>query len=269
MKTIRSFAKMKRQSEKIVMLTAYDFPSGKFAEQAEIDVILVGDSLGMVVLGYDNTLNVTMEDIIHHCKATRRGAKDTFIVADMPYMSYHLDLNTTKKNAARLLLEGKANAVKLEGGSQSRLDAIEALTDIEIPVVAHLGLTPQSLHKMGGYRVQGKTQKSFDRILQQAKDVENAGAFMLVLEGVPEQLAKEISEAIKIPTIGIGAGRFTDGQVMVYHDILGMSGYMPKFAKQYGVLPIAEALETYKKEVKEQRFPSEEFIYYPIVENNK
>lgn len=266
MHNIRTFRKMKKKAEKIVMITAYDYPSGKYVQAANVDIILVGDSLGMVVLGYPDTLKVSMGDIIHHCKACRRGADDTFIVADMPFMSYHTNLEVTKQNASRLILEGDANAVKLEGGSPSRLAAIRAIVDCEIPVIAHLGLTPQSVYAFGGYRVQGKKQSEFNRILEQAKEVEKAGAFMLVLEGIPEELGKRISEELIIPTVGIGAGRFCDGQVLVYHDILGMADFVPKFVKKYENLSenITSALSEYTLEVKAQKFPSPEYIYNAI-----
>jgi len=268
MLNINSFKKMKKNEEKIVMVTAYDYPSGKLVEKANMDMILVGDSVGMVVLGYENTLQVTLDDIIHHAKAVRRGAPATFIVADMPYMSYHLNLEETKKNAARLITEGRVNAVKLEGGSDSRIEAIKAILDCEIPVVAHLGLTPQSINKFGGYKVQGKTQTKYNKILAEAIKVAEAGAFMLVLEGVPEGLAKEISETIKIPTIGIGAGRYTDGQVLVYHDLLGCSDYIAKFGKAYADLNtiIPQALNQFNQEVKSGEFPSQEHIYFPVEE---
>lgn len=248
------------------MITAYDYSSGKITEEANIDCILVGDSLGMVVLGYENTLEVTLEDIIHHTKAVRRGAKDTFIISDMPYMSYHLSLNDTKANASKLIIEGKANAVKLEGGTKSRLEAISAIVDCEIPVVAHLGLTPQSINKFGGYKVQGKTNDRFNKILDQALEIQKAGAFMLVLEGVPEKLGKEISEKLSIPTIGIGAGRYTDGQVLVWHDLLGLSEFDFKFSKKYKnlSLQIKNALENYDNDVKNKKFPTKENVYFPI-----
>ncbi len=267
---VKSYKMMKKNNEKIVMITAYDYPSGKLVEASDCDIILVGDSLGMVVLGYENTLEVTLQDIIHHTKAVRRGAKTSFIVADMPFMTYHLDIRTTKENASRLIIEGKANAVKLEGGSPSRIEAIKAIVDCEIPVVAHLGLTPQSVHKFGGYKIQGKSQKKHQEILQEAIEIEKAGAFMLVLEGVPEGLAKEISQTLQIPTIGIGAGRYTDGQVLVYHDILNNSDYRAKFVKAYANLntDIPKALSEYRQEVKEGLFPKLEHIYFPLEENN-
>ncbi len=266
MRNIKSFKKMKKNGSKISMITAYDYSSGKITEEANIDCILVGDSLGMVVLGYENTLEVTLEDIIHHTKAVRRGAKDTFIISDMPYMSYHLSLNDTKANASKLIIEGKANAVKLEGGTKSRLEAISAIVDCEIPVVAHLGLTPQSINKFGGYKVQGKTNDRFNKILDQALEIQKAGAFMLVLEGVPEKLGKEISEKLSIPTIGIGAGRYTDGQVLVWHDLLGLSEFDFKFSKKYKnlSLQIKNALENYDNDVKNKKFPTKENVYFPI-----
>ncbi len=266
MLNIRSFKKMKHDHEKIVMITAYDYPSGKYVQEAGVDLILVGDSLGMVVLGYENTLKVTLDDMIHHTKATRRGADQTFMVADMPYMTYHLNLEKTKENASRLIIEGGANAVKLEGGSTARLEAIKSILDCEIPVVAHLGLTPQSIHSFGGYVVQGKNEKNHERILKQALEIEKAGAFMLVLEGIPEQLGKEITESLSIPTIGIGAGRYTDGQVLVYHDILGMADFKPKFVKQFAKLQeeIPNYIKNYCDDVKIGNFPQEENIYLPI-----
>ena len=266
MKNIRTFRKMKQENEKIVMITAYDYPSAKYAQSGDVDMILVGDSLGMVVLGYEDTLQVTLEDIIFHTKAVRRGAPDTFIAADMPFMTYHLSLEETKENAAMLIVEGGANAVKLEGGKSSRLDAISAIVDCEIPVIAHLGLTPQSINALGGYVIQGKQQIDHQRILEQARQVQEAGAFMLVLEGIPEKLGKEISSILTIPTIGIGAGRYTDGQVLVYHDLLGMSDIQPKFVKRYINLKdeIIKNIKKYGTDVKNKKFPEEKYIYKPI-----
>ena len=263
MNNVKTFIKMKKKAEKIVMITAYDYPSGKYVQVAKADIILVGDSLGMVVLGYPNTLKVTLEDIIHHCKACRRGADNTFIVADLPFMSYHISLEKTKLNASRLILEGNADAVKLEGGKPSRIAAIKAIVDCEIPVIAHLGLTPQSVYAFGGYRVQGKKMAEFNEILEQAKAIEKAGAFMLVLEGIPEELGKIITETLSIPTIGIGAGRYCDGQVLVYHDVLGMADFFPKFVKTYENLDekITLALANFTEEVKAEYFPSEKYIY--------
>jgi len=263
MKNIKIYKKMKKDQQKIVMVTAYDYPSAKYVQNAEVDIILVGDSLGMVILGYEDTLKVTLGDILHHTKAVRRGADDTFIVADMPFMSYNISLEETKKNAALLITQGGANAVKLEGGKPSRLNAIKAIVDCEIPIVAHLGLTPQSINAFGGYKVQGKSKTEFNEILNQAIEIEKAGAFMLVLEGIPEELGKKISETISIPTIGIGAGKYTDGQVLVYHDILGMADFKPKFVKTYAQLnkDIPDKILEFSKDVREGKFPTKENIY--------
>ncbi len=259
---------MKQSGERIVMLTAYDYSSAKYCQAAGIDLLLVGDSLGMVVQGYQDTLSVTLKDIIYHTKATRRGAPDSFIVADLPFMSYHLSLEETKKNAARCIVEGGANAIKLEGGKPARIEAIKAIRDCEIPVVAHLGLTPQSIHALGGYAIQGKNKADFELLKEQALQIQEVGAFMLVLEGIPEALGKEISESLSIPTIGIGAGRFTDGQVLVYHDILGMSDIEPKFLKKYADLSqtITDSIKNYFDDVKKGSFPAEEHVYKPIKE---
>jgi 3-methyl-2-oxobutanoate hydroxymethyltransferase len=266
MKTVRSYKKMKQHGEKIVMCTAYDYPSGKFVQQAAVDIILVGDSLGMVVLGYPDTLNVTMDDMVHHSRAARRGADDTFIVADLPFGGYHINLDATKANAFRLIQQGGANAVKLEGGKPSRLEAIRAIVDCEIPVVAHLGLTPQSVQAFGGYVVQGKKPAQYQEIIQQARAVQDAGAFMLVLEGIPEELGREITQMLDIPTVGIGAGRFCDGQVLVYHDLLGMFDLLPRFVKRYATLDavIPGAIGEYVKEVKSGEFPQREHVYVPV-----
>nr|MDK2850415.1 3-methyl-2-oxobutanoate hydroxymethyltransferase [Candidatus Cloacimonadota bacterium] len=263
-----SFAKMKEQGKKITMLTAYDFASASAVAATDIDIILVGDSLGMVLLGYEGTLQVTMEDMISHSAAVRRGAPNKFILTDMPYMSYHLSNRESRINAARLIKEGQADAVKLEGGSASRLQAIHEIVDMEIPVCAHLGLTPQSVLRFGGYKVQGKTDVAHEEILLQASAIEEAGAFMLVLEGIPEILGKKISESVSIPTIGIGAGRYCDGQVLVYHDMLGYSNIRPKFVKQYAQLneEIPKAIMQYSQDVREGRFPQTEHCYYPISE---
>jgi len=271
MQTIKTLKKMKQDKEKIVMITAYDYPSSRFVSEAGADLILVGDSLGMVILGYKDTLKVTLDNMIYHTRAVTRGAPDTFTVADLPYMSFHLGIKETKINASRLMLEGNANAVKLEGGKPSRLEMIKAITDIEIPVVAHLGLTPQSINTLGGYKVQGKDNKDYIWILDQAKSIEQAGAFMLVLEGIPEKLGKEISESLSIPTIGIGAGRYTDGQVLVYHDLLGMSDFKPKFVKEYMNLKIdiSSNLTTFVNDVKNNKFPNEENVYFPLEQIDK
>lgn len=265
---IAVFKEMKQRKEKICMLTAYDYAMAKCVSATSVDIILVGDSLGMVVLGYEDTLQVTLENMIYHCSAVRRGAPDSFIIADMPYLSFHLSEKQTRQNAGKLIVQGKANAVKLEGGSKSRIDAIKAIVDMEIPVCAHLGLTPQSIRKFGGYKVQGKKPVEQEELLKQAQEVAKAGAFMLVLEGIPELLGKEITETVSIPTIGIGAGRFTDGQVLVYHDLLGYSDLQPKYVKRYADLNnnIIEAVELFSQEVKNGVFPAPENIYYPLIQ---
>ncbi|WP_226526666.1 3-methyl-2-oxobutanoate hydroxymethyltransferase [Metabacillus niabensis] len=263
MKTRQDFMKMKERNEPITMLTAYDFPSAKQAELAGIDMILVGDSLGMVVLGYDSTIPVTVNDMIHHTKAVKRGAKDTFVVTDMPFMSYHLSKDETMKNAARIMQEGGADAVKLEG-ADGVTSVIEALTFGGIPVISHLGLTPQSVNVLGGYKVQGKDAEAAKKLIDDAKRCQEAGAIALVLECVPQQLAEEITKFLTIPTIGIGAGRQTDGQVLVYHDLIGYgSGYVPKFVKQY--VSISETVQTsishYIADVKNRSFPEEKHSF--------
>jgi 3-methyl-2-oxobutanoate hydroxymethyltransferase len=263
MKTRIDFMNMKRSGEPITMLTAYDYPSAKQAEQAGVDMILVGDSLGMVVLGYDSTIPVTMDDMIHHTKAVKRGAKDTFVVTDMPFMSYHLSKDESMKNAARLLQEGGADAVKLEG-AEGVIELIEALTYGGIPVVAHLGLTPQSVNVLGGYKVQGKNAEAARKLITDAHKCQDAGAIAIVLECVPQQLAEELTKLLKIPTIGIGAGYQTDGQVLVYHDLIGYgSGHVPKFVKQYA--SVAETVETaisqYINDVKNRAFPENQHSF--------
>lgn len=263
MKQTTDFLKMKNKKEKISMLTAYDFPSAKIAEEAGIDVILVGDSLGMVVLGYDSTVPVTVEDMIHHTKAVKRGAKDTFIVTDMPFMSYHLSRDETLKTAAQILQQGGAHAVKVEGGDHV-IDRIHSLTSAGIPVMAHLGLTPQSVGVLGGYKVQGKTADTAKKFIDDAIKCEQAGAFALVLECVPKQIAKEISEALTIPTIGIGAGSETDGQVLVFHDLVTYGvNRVPKFVKQYSNVSetIHISIKNYIEEVKGGSFPSDDHSF--------
>ncbi|EMT47410.1 MULTISPECIES: 3-methyl-2-oxobutanoate hydroxymethyltransferase [Anoxybacillus] len=259
MKTKLDFLNMKKNHEPIVMLTAYDYPSAKLAEAAGVDMILVGDSLGMVVLGYDSTIPVTVEDMIHHTKAVRRGAPNTFIVTDMPFMSYST-LNDALTHAKAIMQQSGANAVKVEGAG-SVLQIISALTEMGVPVVAHLGLTPQSVGVLGGYKVQGKDAESAKRLLEEAKACEQAGAIALVLECVPKQLGEAITKQLTIPTIGIGAGIGTDGQVLVYHDVLGYGvGRVPKFVKQYANVQqtIQQALAEYVADVKTRQFPGDE-----------
>ncbi|MEH7255375.1 3-methyl-2-oxobutanoate hydroxymethyltransferase [Neobacillus niacini] len=263
MKQTTDFLKMKESNEKIVMLTAYDYPSAKQAEQAGVDLILVGDSLGMVVLGYDSTVPVTLDVMIHHTKAVKRGAKDTYIVADMPFLTYHLSIQDTLQNAGRLIQETGAHAVKLEGADDV-IEKISALTKAGIPVCGHLGLTPQSVGVLGGYKVQGKDVKGAMKLLEDAKRCEKAGAFAVVLECVPKQLADEVSKVLTIPVIGIGAGVYVDGQVLVYHDILGYGvERVPKFVKQYYSLNpfINESIQAYVKEVKAEQFPEDKHSF--------
>lgn len=259
MKTTTSFLKMKKENEKIVMLTAYDYSTARFAEEAGVDLILVGDSLGMVVLGYDSTASVTVDDMIHHGKATRRGAKDTFIVIDMPFGSYHGTYDRTLQEAVHIYQETNANALKLEGAGEV-LDVLRKLTEVGIPTVAHLGLLPQHAGVLGGYRVQGKTKEAAAQLMSDAKEAERAGACMIVLECVPYQIAGEISRALNIPVIGIGAGAETDGQVLVFHDTVQF-GYhhIPKFVQQFGNAQktIHQGLSAYVNAVKECSFPSE------------
>ncbi len=263
MKQTTDFLKMKQSNEPITMLTAYDYPSAKHAEQAGVDMILVGDSLGMVVLGYDSTIPVTVDDMIHHTKAVKRGAKDTFIVTDMPFMSYHVSIAETMKNAARIVQESGAHALKIEG-AKDVLTVIRLLTDAGIPVVAHLGLTPQSVGVLGGYKVQGKDAESARQLLADAKKCEEAGAIALVLECVPKQLAEEVTASLSIPTIGIGAGDKTDGQVLVYHDVISYGvDRVPKFVKQFTDInqDIKNGLTTYVNEVKAKQFPEEKHMF--------
>ncbi|ONG94139.1 3-methyl-2-oxobutanoate hydroxymethyltransferase [Bacillus cereus] len=263
MKTKTDFLKMKEQGEPITMLTAYDYPSAKLAEEAEVDMILVGDSLGMVVLGYDSTVPVTVEDMIHHTKAVRRGAKETFIVTDMPFMSYHVSPQDTMVNARRIVQESGAHALKVEGAGEV-ISTIHYLTNAGIPVVAHLGLTPQSVGVLGGYKVQGKDAESAKKLIEDAKKCEEAGAIALVLECVPMQLAELISEQLTIPTIGIGAGQKVDGQVLVYHDLISYGvNRVPKFVKQYTSVQeeIVRGISQYVTEVKTGQFPEEKHSF--------
>ncbi len=263
MKQTTDFLKMKQQGEPIAMLTAYDYPSAKHAESGDTDVILVGDSLGMVVLGYDSTIPVTMEDMIHHTRAVRRGARDTFIITDLPFMSYHLSIRDTLLAGTKMLQEGGAHAVKLEG-ADGVLEHINALTKAGVPVCSHLGLTPQSVAVLGGYKVQGKNADSAKKLIEDAIKCQEAGAFMIVLECVPEQLAAEISKRLSIPTIGIGAGNGTDGQVLVYHDVLGYGvERVAKFVKQFGYIDeiAINGIKQYVDEVKLRSFPNPSHNY--------
>ena len=258
-----TFKESKKNGEKLTMLTAYDYTTAKLLDESGVDSILVGDSLGMVVLGYDDTLSVTMEDMIHHSAAVARGAKNALVITDMPFMSYQTSVYDAVVNAGRLVKEGKAQAVKLEGGIEF-CEHIKAIVKASIPVCAHIGLTPQSVNAFGGFKVQGKGKEEAQRLLDEARAVEEAGAFAVVLECVPAKLAKKISESISIPTIGIGAGEGCDGQVLVYQDMLAMySDFKPKFVKQYAQIGsvMKEAFRQYIDEVKSGAFPSEEHTF--------
>lgn len=261
--TVTTLQEQKNNGEKITMITCYDYSSAKIMEEAGINTILVGDSLGNVMLGYEDTLQVTMEDMIHHCAAVSRGIKDTFLVCDMPFMSYQAGVHDAVVNAGRLVKEGRANMVKLEGGVEV-CPQIEAIVKASIPVCAHIGLTPQSINAFGGYKVQGKTEAAAKKLIEDAFAVEKAGASMVVLEGVPAKLAKMVTEKLSIPTIGIGAGKDTDGQVLVMQDMLGMfNDFVPKFVKQFGNMGdvMKEAFENYDKEVQDGTFPGDEHTY--------
>lgn len=261
--TVNTFKKAKENGEKLTMLTAYDYSTAKLMEEAGVESILVGDSLGMVCLGYEDTLSVTMEDMIHHTKAVARGAKETLVIADMPFMSYQTSVYDAVVNAGRLIKEGHANAVKLEGGIEV-CEQIRAIVNASIPVCAHLGLTPQSINAFGGFSVQGKQEAAAKKLLEEAKAIQEAGAFAVVLECIPEKLATFITENIQIPTIGIGAGAGCDGQVLVYQDMLGLySDFVPKFVKQFRALgeEMKGGFRDYIKEVKEGTFPAKEHTF--------
>lgn len=257
--TAVTFLDHKQKGEKISMLTAYDYSTAKLVDQAGIDGILVGDSLGNVMLGYEDTLSVTVEDMIHHGAAVARGVKNALVVIDMPFLSYQTSVYDAVKNAGRLVKEGHAGAVKLEGGKEFA-PQIRAITAASIPVMGHLGLTPQSIHTLGGYRVQGKTEAAAQKLLEDALAVEEAGAFALTLECVPAKLAELITSKLSIPTIGIGAGAGCDGQVLVYQDMLGMfNDYTPKFVKRFAEVGevMKNAFAEYNRQVKEGSYPDE------------
>ncbi len=261
--TVSTFKNKKAKGEKISMLTAYDYSTAKLIDESGINGILVGDSLGMVVLGYDDTLPVTMEDMIHHTKAVSRGAKNALVVGDMPFMSYQVSVEEAVYNAGRLIKEGGCQAVKLEGGA-TVCNQIRAITNASIPVMAHIGLTPQSVNAFGGFKVQGKNEEDAKRLIEEAKAVEEAGAFAVVLECVPEKLAEIITNSISIPTIGIGAGRKCDGQILVYQDMLGMfSNFTPKFVKRFANVGeiMTEAFKQYIAEINDGKFPSDEHTF--------
>ncbi len=262
-KTIENFKAMKAENQKISMLTAYDYTTAKIFDNAGIDTILVGDSLGNVVMGYENTIPVTMEDMIHHTACVSRACENAFVVADMPFMSYQTSVYDAVANAGRLMKEGRANAVKLEGGVSMK-ETIRAIVSASIPVCAHIGLTPQSVFALSGYKVQGKTDEKARKLIEDAKAVEEAGAYMVVLECVPNELAKYISEMLTIPAIGIGAGNGCDGQVLVYADMMNMTdGRKPKFVKVFEDIgaKMTDAVKEYISEVQNCSFPDKEKSY--------
>ncbi len=255
-------------ASKIVCLTAYDFPTARLLDEAGVDVVLVGDSVGMVVLGHENTLPVTMEEMLHHTRAARRGVRRALLVADMPYGSYHIEPAESVRHAVRFIKEAGAEAVKIEGGER-RVELIARLVEAEIPVMGHVGLTPQSLHALGGFRVQGKTAQAAEQVLRDAHAVEAAGAFSIVLESMPRELAAQITRELRIPTIGIGAGPDCDGQILVLHDMIGLGlGHTPKFARRYANVGevISRAVSEYAADVRTGSFPSDEESYHSSAE---
>jgi len=254
---------MKEKGKKVRMVTAYDYPTGILVDQTDIEMILVGDSLGMVVLGYDGTVPVTMEEMIHHTKATVRGAKNTLIVADLPFMSYNISIEEAIRNAGRLMKEGGADCVKLEGGA-AVVETVRAIVRAGIPVMAHIGLTPQTASQLGGFKVQGKDTAAAERMIVEAQQLEEAGAFAIVLEAIPAPLAELITKKLSMTTIGIGAGVHCDGQVLVTHDMIGLfDRFVPKFAKQYAMISksILEAFNSYAEEVASGQFPGPEHSF--------
>jgi 3-methyl-2-oxobutanoate hydroxymethyltransferase len=258
--TINKIREMKHKGEKIAMLTAYDYTTAQVIDNSGIPLILVGDSLGVVVLGYDSTLPVTMDDMLHHTKAVTRGVKEALVIGDMPFMSYHISIEETLNNAARFIQEGGAKAVKLEGGI-TVVDKVNRITDCGIPVMGHIGLTPQSIHQLGGHKIQGKTRETAARLIEDALALEDAGAFSIVIETVPAALAELITHKLTIPTIGIGAGKGCDGQVQVISDLLGsFTDFIPKHAKNYAKLSdiTSKAISKYLKELQEGVFPADE-----------
>ncbi len=258
--TIQDLLRKKAEGKKISMLTAYDYPFAQIIDEAAIDAILVGDSLGVVVQGLENTLPVTMDEMIYHTRMVARAVKNALVIGDMPFMSYQASIEDCLRNAGRFLKEGGAAAIKIEGGAEIA-DKITAMTRSDIPVMAHIGLTPQSIHRMGGYKVQGRTEESANKLIEEAHMVEDAGAFSLILEAIPMDLGKKISEELSIPTIGIGAGPHCDGQVLVLHDVIGLfDRFVPKFVKRYSYVKedVLTAIKTYRDDIEQGVFPSEE-----------
>ena len=261
--TVPLLREKKRKGEKITMITAYDYLSGKLADEAGFDIVLVGDSLGMVIKGESSTLSVTVEEMLYHTRITRRGVQRALLVADMPFLSYQVSEAEAIRNCGRMLKEGGAEAVKLEGGAWLA-PLVERLVRAGIPVMGHLGLTPQSIHLLGGYRVQARTEEAAQELKRSAQALQEAGIFALVLEGVPAEVAREVTESLDIPTIGIGAGPYCDGQVLVFHDVLGLfEEFKPKFVKRYleGARLMREALIRFREEIQQGVFPGEEHTY--------
>ncbi len=261
--TVLTFKQAKNEGKKLSMLTAYDYSMAKIIDESLVNGILIGDSLGMVIKGEEDTLSVTIDEVIYHTKAVKKGAKNALIVSDMPFLSYHVSVEQAVSNAGRLVKEGGANAVKLEGGSNI-IEQIRAIVNAQIPVMGHLGLTPQSINAFGGFKVQGKSEIAAKKLIEDAILLEKAGAFSIVLEGIPEKVAELITNSISIPTIGIGAGRNCDGQILVYQDMLGMfNDFTPKFVKQYANIGtiMREAIGSYVKEVQEGAFPEEKHTF--------
>jgi 3-methyl-2-oxobutanoate hydroxymethyltransferase len=261
--TVRDVRAFKQRGEKFAMVTAYDAPSARLLEDAGIPLLLVGDTLAMVMLGHESTLPVTVDEMLHHTRAVARGRTEAMVVGDMPFMSYQGSLDEGIHNAGRFLKEGGAHCVKLEGGARV-VELVGLLTEAGIPVMGHIGLTPQSVNQFGGYRVQGRGDEAAHRLVSDAKDLQAAGAFSLVLEAVPEAIGKEITESLEIPTIGIGAGRYTDGQVLVWHDMFGFtSGHLPRFVKRYANVgeQIVEGARRFKQEIADGAYPGPEHVY--------
>jgi len=263
--TIPHLLKKKARGEKIVALTAYDFPTARILDEAGVDIVLVGDSLGMVVLGYKNTIPVTMDEMIHHTKAVTRAVRRALVIGDMPYFSFHQTEELTIANASRFLKEAGAKAIKIEGASKKRLRLIESMVEAEIPVMGHAGLTPQSIHHLGQFKVRGKETEEARKICADAQNLERAGVFAVILECIPQDLAARVTAKLKVPTIGIGAGPHCDGQILVFHDLVGYStGYNPKFVKRYADLQtvIGQAVRKYAEEVKTGLFPDDTHSYH-------
>jgi 3-methyl-2-oxobutanoate hydroxymethyltransferase len=263
-RSVICFKKKKKQGEKITAVTAYDFPTAAMVSDAGIDLVLVGDSLGMVIQGKKNTLSVTLDEIIYHTKMVSRAEPVSLVVSDMPFQSYHINAERAVENAIRCVKEGGAEAVKIEGG-KNRFNVIEAILNAEIPVLGHLGLTPQSIHKIGGFKVQGRKKEVAKQILEDALELEKIGVFALVLESIPMELAKKVTDSLCIPTIGIGAGKYCDGQILVFHDLMGLTDvYIPKFVRKYADLRtiIGQALKKYLEDIQSGEFPGDEESYH-------